>query len=290
MAREAKYGLLQADTDIESVAGGLAAHDGGAVMTRGGATKYVKLLAMFVLLVGAVGIYSVASSTSEIAPAQPSDNGYDEAGDNRFYEVAQDDSTPAPDTTVSGQLLMQVSNPAQFANDPSALNAVKESIAKIAGVPVTAVTDVTMVADSNGQVRADFKIDVPADTADSVAAAISSSTPEADSKILSDEIAAAGLSATYPETTVVTATAEVPTPNPCVTTAGPNPGPNPCVTTPGPVTIPPPVTTAMPVNPCDTTPGSVTTPGPVNPCGTTVAPANPCDTTQAPGMLARIFR
>merc|ERR1740121_1711172 len=108
---------------------------------------------MFVLLVGAVGIYSVARSTSDIAPAQPSDNGYDEAGDNRFYEVAQDDSTPAPDTTVSGQLLMQVSNPAQFANDPSALNAVKESIAKIAGVPVTAVTDVTMVADSNGQAR-----------------------------------------------------------------------------------------------------------------------------------------
>merc|ERR550525_1426741 len=138
-----------------------------------------------------------------------------------------------------------------------------------------------MVADSNGQVRADFKIDVPADTTESVAARISSSTPEADSKILSDEIAAAGLSATYPETKVVTATAEVPTPNPCVTTPGPNPGPNPCITTPGPVTTSPPGTTPVPVNPCDTTPGSGTTPGPVNPCGTTVAPANPCDTTQA---------
>merc|ERR1719499_232272 len=121
-----------------------------------------------------------------------------------------------------------------------------------------------MVVDSNGQVRADFKIDVPADTADSVAARISNSTPEADSKILSDEIAAAGLSATYPETKVLTATADAPTPNPCATTPGPNPGPNPCVTTPGPVTTPPSVTTPMPVN--------------------------PCDTTQAPGILARMFR
>merc|ERR1719413_175993 len=78
---------------------------------------------MLVLLVGAVGIYSMASSTAEVTKAQPS------------YEVSEDtaDSTAPPGVTVVGQLRMQVSDPAKFAKDPAAMQAVKESIAKIAG-------------------------------------------------------------------------------------------------------------------------------------------------------------
>merc|ERR1719174_802923 len=208
---------------------------------------------MLVLLVGAVGIYSMASSTAEVTKAQPSN----QASEAQFYEVSEDtaDSTAPPGVTVVGQLRMQVSDPAKFAKDPAAMQAVKESIAKIAGVPVSAVRDVKMfpVSGASGMVQADFKIDLPADNADQVVQRISSSTPEANSKILAGEIAAAGLSATYPVTKVVTIGATV--------------------------------------NPCDTTPGPAsTTPGPVNPCVTTAAPANPCATTQAAGVFAKIFR
>merc|ERR1719237_366953 len=208
---------------------------------------------MLVLLVGAVGIYSMASSTAEVTKAQPSN----QASEAQFYEVSEDtaDSTAPPVVTVVGQLRMQVSDPAQFAKDPAAMQAVKKSIAKIAGVPVSAVRDVKMfpVSGASGMVQADFKIDLPADNADQVVQRISSSTPEANSKILAGEIAAAGLSATYPVTKVVTIGATV--------------------------------------NPCDTTPGPAsTTPGPVNPCVTTAAPANPCATTQAAGVFAKIFR
>merc|ERR1719174_2223493 len=198
---------------------------------------------MLVLLVGAVGIYSMASSTAEVTKAQPSN----QASEAQFYEVSEDtaDSTAPPGVTVVGQLRMQVSDPAKFAKDPAAMQAVKESIDKIAGVPVSAVRDVKMfpVSGASGMVQADFKIDVPSDNASQVVERISSSTPEADSKILSDEIAAAGLSGKYPETKVVEANA---TTNPC--------------TTPNPSTTP---------NPC------ATTPAPANPCGTTSAPVNP---------------
>merc|ERR1712222_262278 len=78
------------------------------------------------------------------------------------------------------------------------------------------------VSGASGMVQADFKIDVPADNADQVVERISSSTPEADSKILAGEIAAAGLSAKYPETKVVMISAST---NPCDTTPGPE---NPC--------------------------------------------------------------
>jgi len=263
MAREVSYGLLSvsetSDTDLEDVGSGSAEHDGQAVKTRGGATKYVKMFAMLVLLVGAVGIYSVASSPPKVMKEKTSD----EAGDNRFYEVGEDttappDSTAPPGVPVAGQMRMQVSDPAQFANDPGALQAVKESIAKIAGVPVSAVKDVKMfpVLGASGVVQADFKIDAPGDTANDVVDQISSSTPEANSQILSAAIAAAGLSAKYPETKVLMISA---TANPCDTTTSPE-------------------------NPC------ATTLAPVNPCVTTLAPENPCGTTQAPGMLARLFR
>merc|ERR1719476_519871 len=208
---------------------------------------------MMVLLVGAVGIYSMTSSTPGVTKAQPSDR----ASEALLYEVSEDaaDSTAPPGVTVVGQLRMQVSDPAQFAKDPAAMQAVKESIAKIAGVPVSAVRDVKMfpVSGASGMVQADFKIDVTADKADQVVERVSSSTPEADSKILAGEIAAAGLSAKYPVTKVVTIGATL--------------------------------------NPCDTTPlPASTTPGPVNPCVTTSAPANPCGTTQAAGVFAKIFR
>merc|ERR1719226_263629 len=180
---------------------------------------------MLVLFVGAVGIYSKASSTTEVTKAQPSN----QASEAQFYEVSEDtaDSTSPPGVTVVGQLRMQVSDPAKFAKDPAAMQAVKESIAKIAGVPVSAVKDVKMfpVSVASGLVQADFKIDVPSDNADQVVERISSSTPEANSKILAGEIAAAGLSATYPVTKVVTIGATV---NPCDTTAGPA---SPCATT-----------------------------------------------------------
>merc|ERR1719237_51289 len=208
---------------------------------------------MMVLLVGGVGIYSMTSSTPGVTKAQPSD----QASDALLYEVSEDaaDSTAPPGVTVVGQLRMQVSDSAQFAKDPAAMQAVKESIAKIAGVPVSAVRDVKMfpVSGASGMVQADFKIDVPADNADQVVERISSSTPEADSKILAGEIAAAGLSAKYPETKVVMISAST----------------NPCDTTPG------------PENPCDTTSASASS---------TPAPENPCGTTQATGVLAKIFR
>merc|ERR1712032_1190617 len=158
------------------------------------------------------------------------------------YEVSEDtaDSTAPPGVTVVGQLRMQVSDPAKFAKDPAAMQAVKESIAKIAGVPVSAVKGVKMfpVSGASGMVQADFKI-------------------------LAGEIAAAGLSAKYPETKVVMISASM----------------NPCDTTPG------------PENPCDTTSATASpTAGPENPCATTSAPENPCGTTQATGVLAKIFR
>merc|ERR1719517_1693 len=190
---------------------------------------------MLVLFVGAVGIYSMASSTAEVTKAQPSN----QASEAQFYEVSEDtaDSTAPPGVTVVGQLRMQVSDPAKFAKDPAAMQAVKESIAKIAGVPVSAVKDVKMfpVSGASGLVQADFKIDVPSDNADQGVERISSSTPEADSKILAGEIAAAGLSAKYPETKVVMISAST---NPCDTTPGPE---NPCATT------------SAPANPCGTT-------------------------------------
>merc|ERR1712222_13194 len=176
-----------------------------------------------------------ASSTAEVMKAQPSN----QASEAQFYEVSEDtaDSTAPPGVTVVGQLRMQVSDPAKFAKDLAAMQAVKESIAKIAGVPVSAVKDVKMfpVSGASGMVQADFKIDVPADNADQVVERISSSTPEADSKILAGEIAAAGPSAKYPETKVVMISAST---NPCDTTPGPE---NPCATT------------SAPENPCGTT-------------------------------------
>merc|ERR1712060_583244 len=106
--------------------------------------------------------------------------------------------------------------------------------------------------------QAVYTIDAPDGNTDAIAEKINNSTPEADSAILSEKIAASGISATYPETKVVTIDATPgPTPNPCDTTLAPGPSPAP---------TPPP-----------------------NPCDTTLAP-NPCDTTQAPGMLARLFR
>jgi len=263
MAREAKYGLIQLseslNTDLEDVCSGSSAHERRAVTTHGRTTKHVKIFALLVLLVGAVWIYSMTSSTPEVSQATASN----EAGEDRFYEVGEDttappDSTAPPGVTVVGQMRMQVSDPDQFASDPAALQAVKKSIAKIAGVPVSAVKDVKMfpVSGASGMVQADFKIDVPGDNADKVVERISSSTPEANSNILSAEIAAAGLSAKYPETKVVMINATA----------------NPCDTTPA------------PQNPCDTTSA------PANPCATTLAPQNPCGTTQAPGMLARLFR
>jgi hypothetical protein len=276
MARESSYALIQvgetSEADLEDVANGSATYDGGSLSTRVGTTKYAKLLALVVLLVGAVGIYSIANSPPDTVRAQPNDKGYDEASNNRFYEVAEDtDTTASPDLgTVVGQLLMQVSKPDEFANDAAALQAVKETIAEIAGVPVSAVRDVKMVPVSggNGEVRADFTVDVSADQANQVSDRISNSTPEADSAILSNRIKAAGLSATYPETKVVEVTASVAT-----TTQTPV---NPCVTT---------------VNPCVTTLAPTT--APVNPCATTLAPANPCATTQAStvfGKLSKLFR
>merc|ERR1712048_744408 len=142
-------------------------------------------------------------------------------------------------------------------NDPEALQAVKESIARIADVPVSAVTDVQMLSMSgdNGNVKVLYTIDAPDGNTDAVAQRINSSTPEADSQILSEQIAAAGLSATYPDTKVNSVNATPgPTPNPCDTTTASGP-------TPGPTWRPTPAP-----NPCDTTP---------NPCDTT----GPCDTT-----------
>jgi len=246
------YGLLQVseslNTDVEGNDFGSASHGGQAVTARGGARKYVKIFAMSVLLVGAVGIYFIGRSPSEVTQAQTSS----EANADRFYEVEEDtpDSTPPPSGTVAGQLSMQVSNPDQFLTDPVALQATKESIAAIAGVPVTAVTDVKMLSMSGGSsnVQAVYTINAPDGNTNAVAEKINSSTPEADSQILTQKIADAGLSATYPDTSVQTAAATPgPTPNPCDTTLAPNP------------------------------------------CDTTLAP-NPCDTTQAPGMLARLFR
>merc|ERR1740129_865779 len=121
---------------------------------------------MLVLLAVAAGIYFVTSSPPKVTQAQPSDN---EAVINQFYEVAQDtDSTAPPGVTVVGQLRMQVSDPSQFANDPAALQAVKQSIAKIAGVPASAVKDLKMfpVVGASGVVQADFNIDVPAENVD----------------------------------------------------------------------------------------------------------------------------
>merc|ERR1719373_41715 len=144
---------------------------------------------MLVLLVGAVGIYSMTSSNAEAKKVQPSI----QASEAQFYEVSEDtaDSTAPPGVTVVGQLRMQVSDPAKFAKDPAAMQAVKESIAKIAGVPVSAVKDVKMfpVLGASGVVQADFKIDAPGDTANEVVDQISSSTPEANSQILSAAIA-----------------------------------------------------------------------------------------------------
>merc|ERR1712032_981643 len=101
--------------------------------------------------------------------AQPSN----QASEAQFYEVSEDtaDSTAPPGVTVVGQLRMQVSDPAKFAKDPAAMQAVKESIAKIAGVPVSAVKGVKMfpVSGASGMVQADFKIDVPADNASATA-------------------------------------------------------------------------------------------------------------------------
>merc|ERR1719343_904518 len=56
---------------------------------------------MLVLLVGAVGIYSMASSTAEVTKAQPSN----QASEAQFYEVSEDtaDSTAPPGVTVVGQ-------------------------------------------------------------------------------------------------------------------------------------------------------------------------------------------
>merc|ERR1712224_176605 len=106
----------------------------------------------------------------------------------------------------------------------------------------------------NGNVKVVYTIDAPDGKTDEVAQRINSSTPEADSQILSEQIAAAGLSATYPDTKVNSANATPgPTPNPCdITTA---PGPTPCDTTmaPGPTPAPTPGPTPAPVNPCGTT-------------------------------------
>jgi len=171
MAQGAKYELIQVgetlDVDLEKAGSGSAANYGRAVTAHGGMTKYVSIVAML-LLAGAAAIYSVTSSPPKVTQAYPSDN---EAVVNQFYEVAQDtDSTAPPGVTVAGQLRIQVSDPSQFANDPAALQAVKQSIAKIAGVPASAVKDVKMfpVVGASGVVQADFKIDVPAENADQV--------------------------------------------------------------------------------------------------------------------------
>merc|ERR1712222_306007 len=104
---------------------------------------------------------------------------------------------------------------------------------------------------SNGQ--AVYTINAPEGNTNAVAEKINSSTPEADSQILTQKIADAGLSATYPDTSVQTASAT------------PGPTPNPCDTT----TLAP--------NTCDTTVAPGPAPGP--------APApGPGDTTKAPGM------
>merc|ERR1719401_58364 len=87
----------------------------------------------------------------------------------------------------------------------------------------------------SGNLQAVYTIDVPDGSANEVAQRLTSSSPDADSQILSDKIAAAGLSATYPETKVVSVSATPgPTtaPNPCdTTTLAPTPAPNPCDTT-----------------------------------------------------------
>jgi len=94
MAREAKYGLIEVEgTDLEEVGDGSDVHGGGAVHMREGVMKHAKALAMVVLLVVAIGIYSVSNSNLGVIRTQPSD----ESGNDRFYEVAQDSSTtPAP--------------------------------------------------------------------------------------------------------------------------------------------------------------------------------------------------
>merc|ERR1719221_800908 len=137
---------------------------------------------------------------------------------------------------------MQVSNPDQFLTDPAALQAVKATIAEIAGVPVSTVTDVQMLSTSgaSGNIQVVYTIDAPDGNANEIAQKINSSDLATDSKILSEQIAAAGISATYPETTVVSIDAK---PGP---TPAPTPAPNPCDTT---------------ANPCGTTMAAGPTPG-----------------------------
>jgi len=288
MVREDAYALLQvsetADSGPEDVESAFASNDGAARTTRAGVTKYTKALAVLLLVGVGIGIYSVANSHPG-ATGQVDEKEYEEDHSNAFYEVSEDVDTTAPaqSSTVEGQLGLSVGNPDAFANDPQALLAVKESIAEIAGVPVSAVQDVNLVT-VNGAVQANFKIDVPAGQGDQVADQISSSDPNADSAILSQKIADAGLSATYPdakvteaEATPVTATTTQAPVTPSTTTPL-----SPCVTTstnPG---------TPAPANPCATTlvPNG-------NPCGTTAAPVNPCATTPAPtgfGRLSQVFR
>jgi len=300
MVQQNKYTLLQtngtADIDPEDVSSGFASYDEEAASSRVGVTKYAKALSVLLLLGMAVGIYSVANSPAGVVGAQPSGNEYEEAHNNLFYEVGEDvDSTPPPQSgTVVGQLGLSVSSPDAFANDPGAYQAVKETIGEIAGVPPSAVTDVELVS-VNGIVQANFKITPPAGrTAAEVAAQVSNSSPESDSAILSEKIADAGLSATYPDAKVTAVQAAVEgatTPAPVTTTPV-----NPCATTPAPT--PAPVTT-VPVNPCTTTPAPTPAPVttvPVNPCITTSAPTpaptpvSPCDTTPAPTIFGRIFR
>jgi len=263
MVQQERYALLEisenadSDPEIPGVGSDSDAEDAGR--THGGVAKFAKPLAVLLLLGMAAGIYSVTKSPSGVAGAQPSSQNYDEAHENLLYEEGED-STPSPgSSTVSGMLSIQSSDPGQFANDPAAQQAVTETIAAIAGVPVSTVKDVSMTT-VNGEVQASFTITVPAGQADDVAAQISSSTPESDSAILSEKLDDAGLSATYPNSKVTAAEA-APTPGPT-----PAPTTDPCVTTTG--------------NPCVTT--SAPAPGPT--------PVNPCGTTPAPGMFKRIFR
>jgi len=91
------------DTDHEDAGSGSEEHGGQAVKTRGGAMKHVNMLAMFVLLVGVVGIYSVASSPPEVMKEKMSYK----AGDNRFYEVGEDTTAPI---VVAAFLVLGASN------------------------------------------------------------------------------------------------------------------------------------------------------------------------------------
>jgi len=90
------------DTDHEDAGSGSEQHDGQAVKTRGGAMKRVRMFAMFVLLVGVVAIYSVASSPPEVMKGKMSYK----AGDNRFYEVGEDTTAPI----VAAFLVLGASN------------------------------------------------------------------------------------------------------------------------------------------------------------------------------------